>query len=461
MRCLIYARSNDSLWLKEYFPDVEPYLLKIVNKPLLEYYLDLVSLLHISELRIVSDNSIKAIENYFGNGAKWGVSITYTLARPNDSAENVYIKNYSFCKDDDLLFWDGFFFVCYDRNNVAKLFDFNHSFQCKSSTRRLIYLQKGNKFKDLDAKAEIPSYCAIIREIHSVTEYFKLSMEILTQHNKKYVLPGYSNEKDAFYGQGFIFPHTSKVDKPIMIGDNVRFRKHTCVGNSIIGDNVILDENSSVSGSIIYDNTYIGIDLEIEDKLVYKNHLISGSTGESIHINDRNLVAQVELGIVTSYFNRIVQKSIATIFIVLQFIPWLLLFLPYSILLRKHKSEFLIDKHLSTKAFNDPNLICKTMWGRMIYRLCLDKFGLLWSVLSGKLFLVGNHLLINNVEHRRLITELPVYNPGVYSLIESIDSKNKDAEEFYELEYINNCSTRMNLHILLRTITKRILHGNC
>jgi dTDP-glucose pyrophosphorylase len=72
MRCLIYAKTKDTAWLRDYFPDIEPYLLKIVNKPLLEYAMDFASLLGVNELRIVTDSSTKDIEAFFGTGAKWG-----------------------------------------------------------------------------------------------------------------------------------------------------------------------------------------------------------------------------------------------------------------------------------------------------------------------------------------------------------------------------------------------------
>ncbi|MCD8479065.1 MAG: hypothetical protein LRZ88_01785 [Candidatus Cloacimonetes bacterium] len=111
MRCLIYAKSSEAEWLKEYFPDVEPFLLKIVNKSLLEYVLDLLTLLGISEIRIVSDSSIKAIEKSIGDGAKWGARISYALARPEDNLKKCVSEElFRFAKESPLLIWNGFFF---------------------------------------------------------------------------------------------------------------------------------------------------------------------------------------------------------------------------------------------------------------------------------------------------------------------------------------------------------------
>lgn len=461
MRCLIYAKSDETLWLKDYFPGLEPYLLKIVNKPLLEYALDLLSLLKVNEVRVVSDASIKEVEEHFGTGSKWGLKISYALARPGDSLKSVYLKNHSFCKEDDLLLWDGFFFVQYDRENLGEAFDFSDGFVCSGENRKLLYIPHGKKMSDLPSETPDSKICMWIRELSSISEYYKLSMEILTQRSRQYVLPGYSNEADAFIGINCVYPVSVNIEKPIMLGNNCRFRKHSSLGPAtIIGDNVVVDENSTVIGSIVYDNTYIGADLDVENKIIYQNNLICGKTGLVVQITDAALMGGIEAGVVTSIFNRMVQKVVALIFIIIQVLPWLILYLPYS-LLSNVNSEHLINKSLGTRKYADPAILCKTWWGRMLLHLCLDKFLPLWSVLCGRLYLVGNHLFVNTVQNRKLILELPVYNPGVYSLVESYMASDAETPEFYELEYINNISTRLVLKILFHTITRRVCNGNC
>jgi hypothetical protein len=58
-----------------------------------------------------------------------------------------------------------------------------------------------------------------------------------------------------------------------------------------------------------------------------------------------------------------------------------------------------------------------------------------------------------------MIMELPVYNPGVFSLAESQKDGNLEAEIFYELEYIDKISTLLNLQILFRALFRRPFHG--
>ncbi len=460
MRCLIYAKSIDSTWVKDYFPEVDRYLLKLVNKPLLEYYIDFASILKITSIRIVSDTSIKEIENHFKDGARWGLDISYSLARPEDSLKSVYLKNMSFCREEDLVILDGFFFIVYDHNNLISYFEESKIITCNDTNKHLIYLSKDTPFKEIPQLNCYHDKSISVQEISSILDYYSLSMEILKNKNKSYVLPGYSNEQDAFYGVNFIFPHTSRVNKPLMIGNNVRFRNNTSVGPAaIIGNNVIIDENTTITESIVYEDTYVSSDLELSGKIIYKNHLISGLTGDSILLTDNILVSQIEMGIMTSFFNRFVQWMISLVLITVLLLPWLFLYLPYRIWGGKQGSDFIVNKNLGVQSFIDPEKMKKSKWGQFLLHLQLDKFGLLLLVLNARLLLVGNQIFRNNTRNRKLVNDLPVYTPGVYSLFESIDVEHGNVEIFYELEYINNFSTIYNLKILMRVIWKRFCYG--
>jgi hypothetical protein len=249
-----------------------------------------------------------------------------------------------------------------------------------------------------------------------------------------------------------------------MLGNNCRFQRNTLIGpNSIVGNNVIIDENTSVTDSIVYDNTYIGKDLDLDRKIVYKGNLVNAENGELIQINDKVLVSQVELGIVTTFFNRTVQRILALILCLIQVIPWLLLFLPYRLFRGSFRSDRLLSKNLRSKPYTDAELLGRTPWGRFLVRLSLDKFDQILSAgFTRRIYLVGNRLLSNTVRHRNLIMDLPVYNPGAFSLAESFVNEDPDAELFHELEYIDRISTHYNIKILFRTLYNRLVYGcNC
>ncbi len=460
MRGLIYAGSGGLGWLKRFFLDTDPYLLKIVNKPLLEYFLDLASILKVSELRLVSDHSTRGMEESFGDGSRWGIKLSYALAKPGDSLKNVYLKNLSFCKNQDLLLFNGFFFVNYDRRELDAIVKGKHSFYLGEEQKRIICLKADCALGDSSSVGIEKMPGLSISEIKTVMDYYRLNMSILKHWNKFYVLPGYSNQKDTFLGLNLIYPNSSELVPPIMIGDNCSFNKFTIIGpNSIIGDNVIVDDNTVVKDSIILDNTFIGAELDIDSKIVCKNHLIDGKTGDMIVVHDRILVSQVEQGLVVSYFNYMIQKVLSVIFLLAQLPFWLLFFIGYSIVIRKQRSSWLINKGFKTIDYLGPARLSQSLWGRFLLRLSLDKFCLLWHVLRGKLILVGNSLMPNSAAHRKLVLDLPVYTPGVFSLAETVEITSSDELVFYELEYVHNVSTRFNLKIVVRCLIRRLIKG--
>jgi hypothetical protein len=115
MKCIIYSPPEQTSWLKDFFPGVNPFYLKILNKPLLEYYIDFCVLMGISEIKVVNNETGTDLEDYFDEGRQWGVDLTYGFAKPEDSLRQVLRKNRSFCSGNDLLVINGFQFLKYDK----------------------------------------------------------------------------------------------------------------------------------------------------------------------------------------------------------------------------------------------------------------------------------------------------------------------------------------------------------
>jgi NDP-sugar pyrophosphorylase family protein len=90
MKALIYCKSTKIDWIKKNFGDISPYMLQVVNKPLLEYYIDFCSLKQVTDVRIVSVDDNGSIERHFEDGGKWGLGTSYNLAKETDTIKDVY-----------------------------------------------------------------------------------------------------------------------------------------------------------------------------------------------------------------------------------------------------------------------------------------------------------------------------------------------------------------------------------
>ena len=115
MKCIISSSADLNLWTHKFFPDIQPHLLKILNKPLIEYYIDLCVLIGIKDIRIAADSSEAELNEYLTDGTQWGVNITYALSKSGDSLKNIVNKNKGFIGNEKLLLFNNLIFVNYDK----------------------------------------------------------------------------------------------------------------------------------------------------------------------------------------------------------------------------------------------------------------------------------------------------------------------------------------------------------
>lgn len=451
MKCLIFARVEEQLWTEEYFNKTSPYLLKIVNKPLLEYFIDFCSTLQISEIRIVSNSATNDLNDYFKDGKKWGVDISYNIAKPEDSLKKVIMKNFSFCKEHDLLIISDYLFLEYD---IVTVKDKRDDIIDSLKVNRCKYVQildKDSSIKEIEETNEIlhSNYIAI-KNLNSVTDYFQLSMDILNNRCCHYVLPGYSSEPRTYLGMNLSYPKSVSIASPVMIGNNVRIGEMVGIGhNSIIGDNIIIGSLSNISNSIIYSDSFVGSDLEIDNKIIYHNKLISGKTGHVIIMDDDYLISGINKEKKISKFQRFIHIMIALIQVIIQTIPFILISPFLLILHKKHNLTqiyYLSKDKKSRRIFSIDN-VRKHKFIKFIKKFALDKYPYLFYVISGKMLLIGNKLFSMSNKHSKIINNLPYYQPGVYSYWESLNQSFSSEEEIHELYYINNNRFWANIYI--------------
>lgn len=451
MKCLIYARIEELSWIEECFNKTNPYLLKIVNKPHLEYIIDFCSTLQIEDIRIVSNFSTSDLSAYFKDGKKWGVNISYNITKPEDSLKRVVLKNYSFCKDEDVLIISDYFFLEYDINKLQLNREGITANLRTVKGKNIQFLSKEDSIKDLvEDQENVHSDYFKLRVLNSVIDYYQLSMEIISDKCCQFALPGYSSEPKTYLGMNVTYPKSVVIHSPVMIGNNVRIGELVEIaGNSIIGDNIIIESLSSISNSIIYSDSFIGGDLEIDKKIVYHNKLISGITGQVIIMDDEYWIAGISKKMTIGKMQKSIHFVITLIQILIQTIPFILVSPFLLILHKKHNLTqiYYLSKEKEAKRMFSVDNVRKHKFIKFIKKMALDKYPYLFYVLSGRLSLVGSKMFPVDRKHKDILTNLPIYRPAVYSYWESLNQGFNSEVEIHELYYLNNNSFWRNIYI--------------
>ena len=457
MKCIILCRDKNSSWVEKYVPGESPYMLKIAGKSLLEFYIDFVSLSGIEELRIVQESPDPSLEKYFSSGEKWGMDISYSPGRENDSLEQVLKKNASFVGSSPLFIISGFIFIKYDKNmkntpfisseNSSSLETDNGGIY-KLSSKETLKQTENYKGKDLS-----------LESMKNLKDFYDISMDILMNSSSCYVLPGYNNEKGVYIGQDVEISRNTKINPPVIISDKVRLKELSSIGpNTIIGNNVIVDKAAVIQNSIVYDSSYVGLDLELKNKFIHGNRLADVDSGEIIEVIDNFLISEMSHTAIT-------KKP----FLLLHFLGALFLFVtmfPGYIILRI--LQFITnDVNYLSKTYcagidTDKKIVVDipkrysgyNILNHIFFKLSFYKVPQLLGVLNGNFLLVGNAPKEISDTAKDELKELETYHPSVFSFSEML--RTPDTEDFEthinELFYNNNVSFLFNIKIVLNSL---------
>ncbi|MDH3348251.1 MAG: NDP-sugar synthase [Desulfobulbaceae bacterium] len=464
MKGLVFCRESEAPWARELF-SIHPLMLPVCTKPIVEYLIDFFLILGVKDVRVVTDEPDPGLEKYYESGERWGLNISYGVAKANDDIELLLQKNKSFCLDTDLLICDGFSFLEYDKNyTYDNLIQFQTRLvQLGSVGHRLLFVPSGHGAGILEDQIEVQKADGIaLRNINSVNDYFLLNLEVLTSSAHCYNIPGYNNEPDVFIGQNVEISKNVTVNKPVLIGSNVSIQSGTVIGpNVVIGSNVIIDSGTKLADSVILDNTYVGEELDLIEKIVLKNRLISPADSELMTFEDPVILTEIDEGLLVNFTRQVCHALVAMVLMIGQIVPFVVL-KPLLVLVSKgslHRVRVILSRAGRVKEVDQycwSSQEGMEWWDRMFVSLSLDRFKHLFLVLSGEMLLVGNRLLDANKESQDMLNDFPGYLPGVFNYTEAEGLEPGSVEgEIAERYYSGKNSLILDLKILIKAISNR------
>jgi len=310
-------------------------LIPVVNKPVMERQILLLKAAGVNEIVLAVSVMADVIKEYFKNGEKLGIKISYTDENfPAGTAGAIKLAE-SFLKDENFFMLNGDVILNFDFSkmlqfhNKSKAFATIASKVVKDPSRYgvIITNQNSNKIEKFLEKEEYkpPAGGPVPMPINSGVYLLEPEIFSYIPSNKKVsiereVFPRISKEHEIYHYpiegiwkdigkpndllQGNIslmndliqnlndehkslidysaqISPTSKIIHPCVIGEQTVIRQNCIIGpNAIIGDNVFIDNNTVLKNSIIYAETYISNHVEIENAIISDNCTI----GDNAHL---------------------------------------------------------------------------------------------------------------------------------------------------------------------------------
>ena len=302
----------------------------------------------------------------------------------------------------------------------------------------------------------------VVSSIKELRDYFEISMDILKNKSSHFILPGYNNEEGIFIGQNVEIARNTKINAPVLLLNNIRLKELVSVGpNVIIGENVLIDTAADIKDSVVYDSSYVGMDLEIKEKFICRRKLADANSGEILEITENFLISGLARG-----------EGERKPFFLLHWLGGLfllVLMLPSYIILRilamvtndikySQGNYFLSDAQNSIELKIPKRYSGWNIFNHIFFKFSLYKVPLLFKVLKGNLYLVGNSPQINNNTSKRDIEELDSYFPAVFSYAEMLQTDQTEAFENHinELYYSKHASFWFNFKIVILSLFRNL-----
>ena len=294
-------------------------LLKIANKPMSQYVLEDLRDAGIKDIAIIiGDVYPEKVKEFYGNGEKFGVNLTYVYQDNPKGIAHAISLCYDFIGTDK--------FVVYLGDNILRtgLLSYVKKFQSSSNDAQILLaevenpsqfgvakIQENKILKIIEKPKDPPSNLAVIgvyfltpkifeiikqlkpswRGELEITEALQLLMDNDLQIDYDYVTGGWkdtgtpkdilhanklilesmaqkNNENGILIGKNCTIDSSSKINGPVIIDENCVIGSSSIIGPNVsIGKNSHLD-NCTIKNSIVMDNCIINASIKIVDSII-------------------------------------------------------------------------------------------------------------------------------------------------------------------------------------------------
>lgn len=379
-------------------------LFEIVDKAIIVHILEFLAGHGFVEIDIILSHLPHLIENTLEDGQRWGLKLTYHLAKECEhpyAPLKVIARNW---KDPWILLGQGDYLP-----HLSKEWIFAPPEQKPSLLVDSEGIWNGWGHFSSATLAELPSEITEADLITYLGEnclrqkgdpfYSTRTLKELLESNCKFIsfpelvgiFPSSAHEIDPgiWISRGVSIHPGLKIIPPVFIGEDCQIMDHVTLGPEVVIEkNCMIDKTSKITHSLICQRSYVGEGLEVNNSIVDRNFLTNVEHETSQHIRDDFILGELKQTNLWALPVNILEKIIALILIILTAPIYAILWMQCDIEAKKvlkipaslHKWEWKTFKWCTFKARKGT----LNKYQRSIYWLPL-----FWNIVRGEAHFVG------------------------------------------------------------------------
>jgi NDP-sugar pyrophosphorylase family protein len=275
-------------------------LLKIVDKPIIFYIIEFLTRAGVRQFDVILYHLPAAIEEKLQEGKRWGISLTYHLAKDAEYALASVLPALDSWSNESVILGPADCLPAFSFESFSEAGKNFYSWMMYPSgiwsgwgLVESDSLRKIAKYTPMDKlPSVIKSPEQIVRKFLSTQTFQDLkssNMTMLTYTDSLHLFPSSAQkvEKGIWISRAVSLHPNAILKAPIFIGEQCQIKAGVQLGpNVVIESNCIIDQCSQITNSVICQKSYIGENLEIHDSLVNRNLLINLTYDTLIHLED-------------------------------------------------------------------------------------------------------------------------------------------------------------------------------
>jgi mannose-1-phosphate guanylyltransferase/phosphomannomutase len=298
-------------------------MLPVLGKPLVVHAVESLVASGIREIIVATSDRASQIEKELGNGARFGVEISFLLTRGNQGFDAVAARIGSELGDEYLAMHADVL-----RSSFVGRFLSLASARPGRTLRAMVggvpcgvwRVARGHEWNVQDVEVD----AAYAMPIDSLQAFHRANMEALRGQFPGLLIPGRKMDNGLTIRGQTSIPADLQLSGPVFAGRNCKLKNDVSLADGVVlSDHVVIDSQATLSDCVILPETYVGPMVELQHAIAWKTDLIRVDTGTVVQVADPALLGDLRGRSPLAAVHRLLDRVLGLAFLILSAPLWI------------------------------------------------------------------------------------------------------------------------------------------